>query len=137
MISQIKFEDLENFEVPKLHGVSKILKVAKDDGNAEDSKVAKIFESWSHQDEDTNSFYCDLDSSLDNDKMPPSKKDMSLEEMDRVLNLVSILTEEMSICWYSTHISNHAITKSCRIHPFWFHSKESCLDFLLAWDIAM
>ena len=39
--------------------------------------------------------------------------------------------------WYSTHISNHAIAESCRIHPFGFHSEESCPDFLLAWEIAM
>ena len=54
-----------------------------------------------------------------------------------MLNLVSSLTEEMFICGYSTHISNHAITESCRIHPFGFHSEESCSDFLLAWEIAM
>jgi hypothetical protein len=62
---------------------------------------------------------------------------MSLDEMYRVLNLVSSLTEEMSISWYSTQISDRAIKESCRIHPFGFHSEVSCPDFLLAWEIAM
>ncbi len=119
------------FEVPKLH------EVANSDGNAEDPEVGEIFESQSHQEEDTSSSYCDIDSPLDKDKISPSKQDLSLEEMDRVFNLVSSLTEEMSICGYSTHISNHAITESCRIHPFGLHSEESCLDFLLAWEITM
>lgn len=125
------FEDMGNFEVPKLH------EVAKADGNAKDPEVGEIFESQSHQEEDTNSSYDDIDSPLDNDKRTPSKQGMSLEEMDRVLNLVSSLTEEMSIYGYSTHISNHAIIESCRIPPFGFHSEESCPDFLLSWEIAM
>jgi hypothetical protein len=110
------FEDAEKFEVQKLH------EVAKGDGNAEDLEVGENFESRGHQDEDTYSSYCDIDSLLNTDKIPPSKKYMSLEEMDRVFNLVSSLTEEMSIFGYSTHISKHAISESCRIHPFGFHS---------------
>jgi hypothetical protein len=125
------FEDVGNFEVPELHEVS------KGDGNTNDLEVAENFESGDHEEEDTNSSYCDIDSPLDKDKIPPSKQDLSLEEMDRMFDVVSILTEEMSICGYSTHISNHAIAESCRIHPFEFHSEESCPDFLLAWEIAM
>jgi len=78
------FEDVRNFEVPKLHGV------AKSDGNVEDPKIGKIFELESHHNEDTISSYCDIDSPLDNDKIPPSKKYFSLQEMDRVLNLVCL-----------------------------------------------
>ena len=125
------FEDMGNFEVPELHEVS------KGDGNTNNLEVAENFESGDHEEEDTNSSYCDIDSPLDKDKIPPSKQDLSLEEMDRMFNVVSILTEEMSICGYSTYISNHAIAESCRIHPFEFHSEESCPDFLLAWEIAM
>ena len=54
-----------------------------------------------------------------------------------MLNLVSCLTDEMSICGYSTHISNHAIIESCRIHSFRFHLEENCHNFLLAWEITM
>jgi hypothetical protein len=50
----INFKDVENFEVPKLHGVSNILKVAKNDGSTEDPEVVHIFEIESRQDEDTN-----------------------------------------------------------------------------------
>lgn len=74
---------------------------------------------------------------MDNDKTPHSKQDFSLEEMDRVLNLVSSLTKKMSIYGYSTHISNHAISNSCIIHPFGFHSEGSCPDLLLSWEITM
>ena len=109
----------------------------KGDGSINDLEVAKICESESHQEDDTKSSYCDIDSPLDKDKIPPSKQDLLLEDMDRMFNVVSILTEEMSVCGYSTHISNHAIVESCRIHPFGFHSEESCPDFLLAWEITM
>ena len=69
----INFEDAENFEVPKLHEVGKILKVAKSDGNVEDPEVGEIFESGGHQEEDANASYCDIEYSLNNDKIPPSK----------------------------------------------------------------
>ena len=62
-----KFEDTGNFEVPKLHEVS------ESDGNKKDPKVGEMF-SESHQDEDTNSSYCDIYSLLDNDKTPPQSK---------------------------------------------------------------
>lgn len=115
------FEDREDFEVPKFH------EVAKSDENAEDPEVGEIFELESHQEEDANASYCGIDSLLNKDKIPFSKQDMSLEEMDRMLNLVSSLTEEMSICGYSTHISNHAINESCRIHPLGFIQKKVVL----------
>ena len=35
------FDGAKNFEVPKLHGVAKILKVEKNDGNAEDLEVVE------------------------------------------------------------------------------------------------
>ncbi len=54
-----------------------------------------------------------------------------------MFNLVSSLTEEISICGYSKHISNHAINDSCRIHPFGFHSEESCPDYLLSYEIMI
>ena len=59
------FGGTENFEVPKLH------EVAKGDENVKDPEVGEIFESESHQEEDTDSSYCDIDSPLDNDKIPP------------------------------------------------------------------
>ena len=55
------FEDANFFEVPKLHGVAKV------------PKVGEIFESGNHQEEYTNASYCDIDSLLNNDKIPPSK----------------------------------------------------------------
>ena len=84
--------------MPKLHGVEKILKVAKNDGNAKGFKVAEISKLGSHQKKDTNASYCDIYSPLHNDKIPASKQDMLLEEVDRVLNLVSSLIEEMFVC---------------------------------------
>lgn len=85
-----------------------------------------------HQEEETNTSYYDSDLPLDNDKIPPSNQDMPLDKMERILNLVSRLTKEMSFCAYSTDISYHTIIESCIIHTFGFHSKISFPNFLLA-----
>jgi hypothetical protein len=37
------FEDEENFEFPKIHGVAKILEAANNNGNVEDPKIGEIF----------------------------------------------------------------------------------------------
>ena len=57
--------------------LQKKFEVTKNDGNVEDPGAGEIFESGSHQEEDTNVSYCDIDPPFDNDKIPPLEQDMS------------------------------------------------------------
>ena len=86
-----------HFEYVEIHGVSQILKVIENCGDAENYKVAETFESISSHEEEINASYNDADSPMDNQEILSPKQDMSSDEMDIVLDLVSILIEEMYI----------------------------------------
>ena len=74
---------------------------------------------------------------MDNQEILSLEQDMSLDEMDKVLNLESILIEEMLVYGCSMPMSDNVVIDSCKVHPFRLHSEVSCPKFLLAWEISM
>ncbi len=126
-----------NYKDVEIYGAAQLLKDVENCGDAQLLKVAKVFESISSHEEDSNASYSDANSMTENQETSSHEHDMSVEEMDKVLNMVSILIEERSIHRYSMPMSNHAVTNSCRVHPLELHSEVSCPEFLLAWEIAM
>ena len=138
-----KCDVIENIDMERdsmdveIYGVVKIFKVAENDGDVENYRVSKIFESINSHEEDSNTSYSDANLPTNNQETSSLEHDMSLDEMEKVLSLASILIEEMSIYGCFMPMLDHTIKNSCRVHPFELNSKVSCLEFLLAWEISI
>lgn len=61
----------------------------------------------------------------------------SVEEMERIMNLMPELVIEMCSHSFSHNMLDFATCDSCWIHPLESHSEVSCLDFVMAWEISM